>query len=376
MADKTKVEWADATITPFPGCSDALMPDGSTSPACRECYAKRVAARMSTNPVVTKYHGLALFRDGQPEWTGEVGYAPQDLDKVRGWTRPRRIFVESMGDIAHESLTPERWRPFWDLLEDNANRKQPHTFYLLTKRPAHLRFLLEAMRRDACMMQEPGKEPVIDEEGYWRTMAWVVCMTTTENQAAADFRVPELLRCPALHFGVSAEPLVGPLDLRPWLRRPCTCPDPGKYRGSNCRAKRYGLPFQSDDWCSCRCHDNAPGWVIAGAWSGPKATPSHPQWFRSLRDQAAEASTPFLMKQWGEWQDGSSPGHRELIVLTDGSTCENTKTACEEHARLIGGSDVWSRRGPCVMARVGKRVAGRLLDGVEHNGFPVVGPAQ
>lgn len=367
MADGTDIEWADATITPFPGCSDALMPDGSTSPACSACYAKRVAARMSTNPKVTKYRGLAQFGDGVPEWTGEVGYAPQDLDKVRGWTRPRRIFVESMGDIAHESLTPERWAPFFALLLDNAERKQPHTFYLLTKRPGHLRLLLNAMRDRECA----GCEDI-----YWRAMAWVVCMTTTENQAAADYRVPDLLRCPALHFGVSAEPLVGPLDLRRWLLRP------GDLRTAfACDECGAGSVAVDEDGCCATCGCDArevPGlnWIIAGGWSGPAATPSHPQWFRSLRDQAVDAGTPFLMKQWGEWQNGSSPGHRELIVLTDGSACENTRTACEEHARLIGGDDAWSRRSPCVVARVGKHAAGRLLDGVEHNGFPVVGTAR
>ncbi len=371
MADRTLIEWADATINPFPGCSHARLPDGTVSPACGGgCYAERVAARMSTNPVVNKYHGLAVFgQDGTPAWTGQVGFAPQDLEKPRKWTRPRRIFVESMGDIAHESLTPQRWLPFWDLLRDNVSRKQPHTYYLLTKRPAHLRLLLESMRRGNAL-GEPSAfaaamGPAKMEALYWKIMQWVVCMATTENQAAADYRVPDLVRCPALHFGVSAEPLVGPLDLRRWLRRP------GDLRvGFICDA--CGPGGVDEDGCCTSCGADARevpglGWIITGGWTGPRATPSHPQWSRDLRDQARGAGVPFFFKQHGEWAQvcyfpgGLQPGN--LLMLPDGRTFTfASKVDIPVDAPLAAE-----------MCRVGKRAAGRLLDGVEHSEIPVVG---
>jgi len=192
------------------------------------------------------------------------------------------------------------------------------------------------------------------DQVYWKVMAQVVAMTTTENQAAADARVPELLRCPALHFGVSAEPLVGPLDLTPWL-------------GNGCKANIW---MHGPIGCSNEAHyRRGLGWVIAGGWSGPAATPSHPQWFRSLRAQAAAAGVPFQFKQWGEWApvgwchfDSPAPGN--VLVTLDG-------TVLSQHPRLISGFPLQE----CIMEmrRVGKREAGRLLDGVEHNGAPVVG---
>lgn len=97
MPDNTKIEWCDATINPYPGCSRALLPDGSTSPACVGCYAERIAARMSENPTQPRYHGLAVYDDQrQPQWTGKLGFVPSEMDKPRKWTRPRTIFVESM----------------------------------------------------------------------------------------------------------------------------------------------------------------------------------------------------------------------------------------------------------------------------------------
>lgn len=353
MPDKTKVEWCDATINPFPGCSDVLLPDGSVSPACRECYAKRIAARMATNPKFDRYHGLALFQDGRPEWTGQIKLVQSELDKPRHWTRARTIFVESMGDVAHESLTPEQWEPFWALLLDNARREAPHTFYLLTKRPGHLRVLLEAMRALLVGVIQPmsggnaeGARAYADRI-YWDAMAWVVCMTTTEHQAAADHRVPELLRCPALHFGVSAEPLVGPLDLRRWL-----------------------------------IHPPRLGWVIAGGWSGPHAVPSHPRWFRDLRDQAEIAGVPYFFKQWGEWapscpvhcadphaaiHDAGHHDHHLAAVELSGHVPQQINDPQGDHCDYQPEPRAWW------MARVGKREAGRLLDGVEHSAHPQVG---
>jgi protein gp37 len=81
-------------------------------------------------------------------------------------------------------------------------------------------------------------------------------------------------------------------------------------------------------------------WIICGGESGPHARPMHPDWVRSLRDQCAAAGVPFLFKQWGEW----APNY----LTENGERIEST---------------MW-------MDRMGKKAAGRQLDGREHSEFP------
>lgn len=88
-----------------------------------------------------------------------------------------------------------------------------------------------------------------------------------------------------------------------------------------------------------------PQWVICGGESGPSARPAHPDWFRSLRDQCAAAGVAYLFKQWGEW----APYDRGV---TDSRTLA-TPGALDDPVQ-----------------RFGKKLAGRLLDGVQHDGFP------
>ena len=120
-------------------------------------------------------------------------------------------------------------------------------------------------------------------------------------------------------------------------------------------------------------------WVICGGESGAKARPSHPDWHRSLRDQCAAAGVPFLFKQWGEWLPG-------VVQFAPGEEAG----PCSWHAYHQDGTgpDNWGGRADhwwndgfetqppfrpgVISTRVGKKRAGRLLDGVEHNGFPAI----
>jgi len=162
--------------------------------------------------------------------------------------------------------------------------------------------------------------------------------TTVENQAEADRRIPHLLSVPAkVHF-LSCEPLLGPVDLDcvPW--------PPGWDRGVD----------DISDGIDPLGYMPGPriGWVIAGGESGPNARPMHPDWARSLRDQCAAAGVPFFMKQWGEWAPTSPPeGHW------------HGRAAEADPKRFLWADGSWSRA-------IGKARAGRLLDGVEHNGMP------
>jgi protein gp37 len=146
---------------------------------------------------------------------------------------------------------------------------------------------------------------------------------TVETQPMADLRIPQLLAIPGLaRCFLSCEPLMGPMDLRRYLA---------------------GID-----------------WVIAGGESGPKARPSNPQWFRDLRDQCDAAGKPFFFKQWGEFAPeelGRNGVDTFSVITSDG-----------EH--LTGERAIWGQPGAAVVARVGKKRAGALLDGNEHRAFP------
>lgn len=107
-------------------------------------------------------------------------------------------------------------------------------------------------------------------------------------------------------------------------------------------------------------------WVIVGGESGPGARPMHPEWTRSLRDQCAAAGVPFLFKQWGAWAPGevAGPNSRPIDAATwwDGRWLYERVGAAREDEHVDDEPDLF---------RVGKKRAGRLLDGVEHNGFPL-----
>ena len=158
---------------------------------------------------------------------------------------------------------------------------------------------------------------------------------SVEDQAAADERIQMLLQTPAAVRWISAEPLLGPVSL--------VVPFDGAKVDSAVGAKP-GIP--------------ALDWVVAGGESGPKARPTHPDWFRSLRDQCKAAGVPFLFKQWGEWS--ASWGGGTHLVYPDG--------------RCVPGHhdhpDAWKHKTAEPMMRAGKKYAGRLIDGVLHDEYP------
>ena len=132
-------------------------------------------------------------------------------------------------------------------------------------------------------------------------------------------------------------------------------------------------------------------WVIVGGESGPGARPIHPDWARSIRDQCAAAGVPFLFKQWGEWLPGQNDPHpytegRRVAHHQDGSWgATNTKVNGSNY--VAWGESGILHRGSLIEAppalrlqawaeRVGKKAAGRLLDGRTHDGFPAAQDAK
>jgi protein gp37 len=374
MADRTGIEWTDASWNPVVGCS-------LVSPGCTNCYAMGQAARIVRcseglgRP--STYDGTVETVKGKPVWTGKVALASEaTLTQPLRWKRPRRIFVNSMGDLFHEDV-PDAWI---DRVFAVMALAPQHTYQILTKRSARMRryfsgidngdgtWLDGAGWRDALIEGEAqalysrlhkGEDPSL-----WLAVhlplpnVWLG--VSAEDQRRADERIPDLLATPAAIRFVSAEPLLGPIDFQRWIEL-CHAGRDGECSAASCPQLRDREPMRSgrhcpiDNWGDP--YDGEPllpqlDWIIVGGESGPNARPMHPDWARSIRDQCAAAGTAFFFKQWGEF--------RPLTDTERGQACGAT---------LIG-SDRYDRNA--YVLRVGKARAGRLLDGVTHDAMPEV----
>jgi protein gp37 len=285
-AYNSSIEWCHHTHNPWWGCT-------KVSPGCKNCYAAN----------------LAHFR-GHEVWGPK---APRRFLGDNHWKQPlrwdaeakaagerHRVFCASMADVFENrpELVPHRQR-LLNLISDTPNLD----WLLLTKRPELIK-----------QLAPPG----------YRYPGNVWLGTTVENQKSAEKRIRHLLEFakPAVRF-LSCEPLLGPVDIRRYLR-----PGPNGVRID---------------------------WVIVGGESEHGARPMNPEWAESLLEQCQEAGVPFLFKQWGSWAllnqvPKESIGKRQPIHLLrkDGT--------------------------PVQMIKVGKKVAGRLLDGQEYTEFPQVPP--
>jgi protein gp37 len=354
MGDKTGISWTDATWNPVRGCS-------RVSEGCRNCYAERVAARFSGPG--QPYEGLARIKttianneERDPgnkrsaRWTGVVRLIPEHLADPLRWKKPRRIFVNSMSDLFHEGLTNEQIAAVFGVMA----AAPQHTFQVLTKRATRMRewfawarerafedgesvldyglmlsgYVGDEMGNGSLDAAADHSERIQDliNDGWARDGAdggtvfdtpWplpnVWLGVSVENQAAADERIPELLKTPAAVRFLSCEPLIGPVDLR------AKCPP---FYAPHLRADRVS-------------------WVIAGCESGPGARPCSVEWLRSMRDLCAATGVPFFLKQAA--QPGSEAVGGPLVTAGDGSK------------RKAGGV-----------------IELPYLDGVQHASFPEV----
>ena len=378
MAERSAIEWTDATWNPIAGCS-------VVSPGCTNCYAMRMAARLEAVSVAHEarhggdpgplgyYRGLTEPSRAGDVWTGKVVAAPDDvLTKPLRWRKPRRIFVNSMSDLFHEDV-PDAWI---DRVFAVAALSARHQLQVLTKRLGRMRDYLSSPNREVAVMRAAydirRREGACGLEYIDWPLPNVWLGVSVEDQRRADERIPELLATPAAVRWVSAEPLLGPVDLSPFLFIVTHADDAALACGCSDEPLPFNDPATTDpaDIATPRLD-----WVVAGGESGPGARPMHPDWARALRDQCAAAAVPFLFKQWGEWaphrpQPGGDLGGdvragRVQIVHPSGRSHV-------EVSQATGGRS--TEPGSRYMALVGKAAAGRLLDGVLHDGFPVPSP--
>lgn len=365
MADGTKIEWTDATWNPITGCT-------VVSPGCTNCYAMRLAGtRLRNHPSRT---GLTKQSKVGPVWTGEVRLNKQELHKPAAWSRPRMIFVCAHGDLFAEQV-PDEW--ILDVLTVVASNPHHH-FQVLTKRAARMR---EFMSREDLLEEIYGNWSGFSGKPR-EVWSWPLhnlwLGVSVEDQRRVNQRIPELLDTPAAIRWISAEPMLGALDLTNVTGGTDISAQPARNAldGSFWRPHR-GRPLVGPS--EARLH-----WVVAGGESGPGARPMHPDWARSLRDQCASAGVPFLFKQWGSWMPVPWKLDRDPHE-SDKSYIARSMTACSQHAVSVSGRlaelshQPWSAERAShapethqAVKRVNKATAGRHLDGVEYSAFPEV----
>lgn len=293
MSDRTKIEWSDATWNPVTGCT-------KVSPGCDHCYAETIAHRFA---------GTKAYPNGF-----DVTLRPERLDQPLRWTRPRRVFVNSMSDLFHKDIPDEHIARVFAVMA----LAPPHTFQVLTKRHGRMRSLLgSASFRDAVTSEVVDLatasptlvRPSVRDSVRSRNVSWLDPLpdgrwplpnvwlgVSVEDQQRADLRIPALLDTPAAVRFLSCEPLLGPVDLGQSL---------AQYRPGD------EHPWDGDE---LKARD-VLNWVIAGGESGPGARPMHPDWPRFLRDQCAAAGIAFHFKQagsvlareWGAKGKGANP---------------------------------------------------------------------
>jgi len=274
-------------------------------------------------------------RYGYPEYPNhfDVTLHPDRLEQPLWWKKPQAIFLCSMSDLFHEDVPFS----FVDRVFDIMRLANQHIFMVLTKRPQRM---LEYVHHD----RERKGIQLIKPSHIWLGV-------TAENQKRADERIPILLQIPAAKRFVSLEPILGAIDL--WRYIPYeVCVSCDEWWG---HTKIDVCPLCESEGCIQTVWDDEEGgkldWVIVGGESGPGARPMHPDWVRSVHDECVAAGVPWFFKQWGAWM----PGETKAEVFGPTEIGER----CIEH------NGEWTR-----MYRVGKKAAGRRLDGQLWEQYP------
>lgn len=365
MSADTNIEWCHATVTWWAGCN-------KVSPACDNCYAERMAGRLWGTQ----------WGSGQPrtQFAGAEATLKALDRKAKRLGKPLSVFHNSLSDFFDKEV-PVQWR----ISALRAMVDTPHLVHLLlTKRIGNAREMLDTAFRAIHAQREGWANNVPPN-------IWIGA--TIVNQEEADRDIPKLLTVPAAKRFLSMEPLLGPVDL--WLPKRLFMTGSGPYGKDKpiamcdhcCNGDRCDDPTHCErgrpDWrvkCPyCRGTGNGKpiDWVIVGGESGHNARPMHPDWARSLRDQCVAAGVPFLFKQWGEWLPGQNDLHRatgrKVAHHQDGSWGRSTRSnSSSNYVRWgMSGEVVY---GPVICdpqifsmiawaERVGKKAAGRLIDG-------------
>jgi protein gp37 len=325
----TKIEWAEKVWNPVTGCT-------KISQGCANCYAERMSKRFGET------WGLPV---GDPF---KVTMHPDRLEQPLRWNKPSKVFVCSMSDLFHDDVPDDFIMKTFEIMA-NAQWTNGHRLLVLTKRPERMAKIIKAIEEDILEQRKPIKNSdgtTTHRMTFNFPLQNVWLGVTAENQEQADKRMPILLQILAAKRFVSVEPMLGNVDLRTFST------DGGAY-----------YPLDGDVGVEGRGHCKGPklDWVICGGESGPGARPMHPDWVRSLRDQCQASGTPFLFKQWGEWAIADignvDIAKKHFLISRQGK--DETEKPIDQYSE-----------GTKHMVFVGKKKAGRLLDGRVWDEYP------
>ena len=265
MAERTKIEWAEASWNPVTGCTPI-------SEGCCHCYARRIAER---------FWGKRSFYD--------VRFHEDRLDIPFRWKKPMMVFVGSMGDLFHQSFSI-RGSEMREIFRTMASCA--HVFMLLTKRPKRMARAISNLY---------GNEMAEAVPNIW--------LGVTVESPDYLHRVEDLLQVPAAVHFVSCEPLLEPIDFNSL--------SDGEEPHLNLNALT-GLRENPFGAIVTRGFGPKLDWVIVGGETGPGARHMNPDWARRIRDQCREAEVPFFMKQMSRKQ----PIPDDLMVREHPHRCE------------------------------------------------------
>lgn len=335
----SKIEWTDETWNPVTGCT-------KVSQGCKHCYAEREWPRMSApRPKPNVYTGRKFT---------DVQCHAARLDQPLRWREPRKIFVNSMSDLFHEDV-PDY---FIDQVFAVMAGAENHTFQVLTKRQERMREYCNRLYTRGHDMANTFLQvrPKEDADGWYDFVqgriengplpnVWLG--VSVEDQETANERIPILLDTPAAIRFISAEPLLGPIKL-----------DDIEHASGE-----FFNALDLEEWTDSKdspevknspCAGALIDQVIVGGESGYKnqdIRPMHPDWVRSLRDQCQIAGASYFMKQWGEFLPHCQSGPDQRSNPVEFKSPNNPEKMNTYY-------------------RLGKKAAGRELDGVIHDEMP------
>jgi protein gp37 len=224
---ETSIEWTDATWNPVAGCT--VLTAG-----CTNCYAMRMAARLDAMGQ-EKYRGLTRRSGGRAVWTGKIRLDEKSLTAPKSWSKPRKVFVNSMSDLFHEDVPAEFIARVWSVMKETPR----HTYQILTKRPDRMAEVL-------------SRPPFEILPNVW--------LGASVEDGRVLNRLEAVRRVPAAVRFVSLEPLIGSVA-------------DGDLTGIN--------------------------WAIVGGESGPRAREMKPEWVDEIEAMCRRSGTAFFFKQWG-----------------------------------------------------------------------------
>ena len=307
--------WWDKTLSLVSGCT-------KVSPGCDHCWAEmetRVHAGKKDEKSKARYSGL-LTDSG---WNGEIREMWRDLAKITDTQKP--LVYTVWNDLFHPGVSFSFQQEVFTRFKECPQ----HTFIICTKRPeialAAISSIYANFRANSSVVRQFGG-----------SLPNVIIMTTVEDQKQADIRIPLLLQIPAAKRALSVEPMLGPVNLTNIIWGDPTYKGLGTLSiGFDCRHENHNdTPFNG----------KKIDWVVCGGESGKDARPVHPDWVRFLRDQCIAAEVEFMFKSWGNWWPAAHAivENRDMVLL-----------------------------GNEAMYNVGKKNAGRLLDGRTWDEHPV-----